>query len=279
MPVFATPGPVAATVQVAGARVRVTASERNDTAVLIAPVDPASRSDVRVAEKAKVAFAGGRLTVKTTVSGIRSGSVDIAIDLPAGSSLTAYLGHASVDAEGPLGECELHAAASRVRLDRVDALQANLGAGELEVGRVAGPVRIDGGVVGVRIGEAGGAVVLANAGGRTWIGHASGALDLSSGSGGFDIDRADDGVTASTGEGDIRIGRLTRGKATLSNGSGNIEVGVAEGVAARVRAESKRGSVRNGVGPQAEGGAGRGEVVIDARTRHGDVIVQRAAGR
>jgi hypothetical protein len=35
MPTFATPGPVAATVEVAGAQVRVTASDRTDTVVLV----------------------------------------------------------------------------------------------------------------------------------------------------------------------------------------------------------------------------------------------------
>lgn len=279
MPVFATPGPIVATVQVAGARVRVTASERADTAVLVRPVDPTSRTDVRVADKAKIAFANGRLTVKTTVSGAKTGSVDIAIDLPAGSGLVAYLAHSSVRADGEFGECELHTASSRVRLDRVDALHANLGAGALAVDRVAGQARIDGGAVDVRIGEAQGAVALTSSGGRAWIGRAAAGLDLSSGSGGFDVDRADGGVTATTGDGPIRVGRLTRGRATLWNRSGNIEVGVDEGVAVRLHAESKKGSVRNEVAPQAEGGARRGEVVIDARTRHGDVVVRHAADR
>ena len=69
MPTFATPGPIAATVEVGGARVRVTAGDRTDTAVLVEPVDEASRFDVKVADKTKVDFAGGRLSVKTTVAG------------------------------------------------------------------------------------------------------------------------------------------------------------------------------------------------------------------
>jgi hypothetical protein len=93
MPTFATPGPIVATVQVAGAQVRVTASERADTVVLVEPINPASKSDVRVAGKTKVDFAGGRLSVKTTASGDKNGSVAISIDLPADSSLVGYLAH------------------------------------------------------------------------------------------------------------------------------------------------------------------------------------------
>jgi len=44
MPAFDTPGPIAATVVVAGAQVRVTASDRADTVVLVEPIDEASKT-------------------------------------------------------------------------------------------------------------------------------------------------------------------------------------------------------------------------------------------
>jgi hypothetical protein len=277
MPTFATPGPIAATVQVAGAQVRFTASDRTDTVVLVEPVSKASQSDVKVADKTKVDFAGGRLSVKTTVSGDKNGSVAITIDLPAGSSLVAYLAHSSVHADGSFGECELHTASSRVQLDRINALQANIAAGEVAIGHIAGRADIEGSVVAVRINEVKGTVGLSSSGGQTWIGHASADLDLSSGSGGFDIDRADGSVTAKTGDGAIRIGRLTRGQAELVNRSGNIEVGIGEGTAARVDAGSMRGSVRNSVPSQENPGTFDNKVTVHARTRYSDIIIQRAA--
>nr|WP_158854700.1 DUF4097 family beta strand repeat-containing protein [Saccharothrix deserti] len=277
MPAFATPGPIAATVVVAGAQVRVTASDRTDTVVLVEPVDKASQSDVKVADRTKVDFAGGQLSVKTTVSGDKNGSVAITIDLPSGSSLVAYLAHSSVHADGSFGECELHTASSRVQLDRINALRANIAAGEVTVGHIAGRADIDGSAVAARISEVKGTVRLSSSGGQTWIGHASADLDLGSGSGGFDIDRADGSVTAKTGDGAIRIGRLTRGQAELSNRSGNIEVGISEGTAARVDANSKRGSVRNSVPSRENPDTSDNKVTVHARTRHGDVIIQRAA--
>ena len=91
-------------------------------------------------------------------------------------------------------------ASGRVQLDRVDALQANIAAGEVAIGHIAGRATIDGGAVAVRISEVNGTVGLTSSGGQIWIGHASADLDLSSGSGGFDIDRADGSVTAKTGQ-------------------------------------------------------------------------------
>jgi Putative adhesin len=279
MPAFATPGPIAATVEVAGARVRVNASDRTDAVVLVEPVDKASRSDVKVADKTQVDFAAGQLTVKTTVSGDKKGSVAITIDLPAGSGVAAHLAYSSVYADGPLGPCELHLASGQVHLDRIDALQADISAGEVAIGHITGRADIQGGAFAIRISEAGGTVGISNSGGRAWIGHASADLDLTSGSGSgsFDIDRADASVTATTGHGAIRIGRLTRGEAKLTNGSGDIEVGISEGTAADVDANSERGAVRNSV-PAAEDPATSGNrVTFHARTRHGDIIIQRAA--
>jgi len=277
MPAFDTPGPIAATVVVAGARVRVTTSDRTDAVVLVEPIDKASQSDVKVANKTRVDFASGQLSVKTTVSGDKNGSVAITIDLPAGSSLVAYLAHSDVHADGSFGECELHMASGRVQLDRINALQANIAAGEVTIGHIAERANIDGAAFALRISEVKDTVKLSSSGGQTWIGHASADLDLSSGSGGFDIDRADGSVTAKTGNGAIRIGRLTRGQAELLNGSGNIEVGISEGTAAKVDANSERGSVRNSVPSQENLGTSDNTVTVHARTRHGDIIIQRAA--
>jgi Putative adhesin len=277
MPAFDTPGPIAATVVVAGAQVRVTASDRTDTVVLVEPIDQASQKDVKVASKTKVDLAGGQLSVKTTDSGDKNGSVVITIDLPAGSSLVAYLAHSSVQADGSLGECELHLASGQVQLDRIGALQANVAGGEVTIGHIAGRANIDGAAFAMRISEVEDTVKLSSSGGQTWIGHASADLDLSSGHGGFDIDRADGSVTATTGDGAIRIGRLARGQAELLNRSGNIEVGISEGTAARVDASSKRGSVRNSVPPQENPDPSDDKVTVHAQTRYGDVIIHRAA--
>ena len=278
MPTFDTPGPIAATVVVGGAQVRVTASDRTDTVVLVEPINEASRSDVKVASKTKVDFAGGQLSVKTTVPGDKNGSVVITIDLPAGSSLIAYLAHSSVHADGSFGECELHMASGRVQLDRISALQANIAAGEVTIGHIAERASVDGGAFAMRISEVKDTVKLSSTGaGQTWIGHASADLDLSSAHGGFDIDRADGSVTAKTADGAIRIGRLTRGQAELMNRSGNIEVGISESTAARVEANSERGSVRNSVPAQENPDTPDNKVTVRARTRYGDIIIQPAA--
>jgi hypothetical protein len=278
MPTFTTPEPIAATVEVAGARVRATASDRTDTVVLVEPINEASRSDVKVASNTRVGFADGQLSVTTTTPGDKSGSVAISIDLPAGSSLAAHLAHSSVQVDGLVGQCELQLASGQVQLDRIGALQASIASGEVAIGHIAGRATIDGGAFAMRLGEVSGAVTLSSSGGQAWIGHALADLDLSSGRGDFDIDRADGSVTATTGNGAIRIGRMRHGQAKLMNGSGNIEVGIGEGAVASIDASSERGAVHDFVSPQGNAGPSDDTVMVHARTRHGDIIIQRAAG-
>ena len=71
-------------------------------------------------------------------------------------------------------------ASGRVQLDRVNALQANITAGEVAIGHIAGRANIDGAAFAMRISEVKDTVKLSSSGGQTWIGHASADLDHSS---------------------------------------------------------------------------------------------------
>ncbi|PRX50449.1 hypothetical protein B0I33_102570 [Prauserella shujinwangii] len=181
-------------------------------------------------------------------------------------------------AEGRFGDCALDMASGQVRLDHVTALRGRLRAGEVTVGRLAGSARIDGGAAGVRIGEAEGIVRYTGSTGKVWIGHAWSDVDLGGASGGFDIDRADGSVTAKAGACPIRVGRMSRGKADLANASGGIEIGISEGTAARVDAESTKGRVRDSLPAQDGPGGFDDEVEVYARTRLDDIVIHPAAG-
>ncbi|WP_166350774.1 DUF4097 family beta strand repeat-containing protein [Phytoactinopolyspora limicola] len=276
MPTFTTPKPIAATVEVAGAQVQVTASDRTDTVVDVRPLDPSRRKDVKVAENTKVELIDGQLSVKMKTAGDKKGSVAISVDLPTGSRLAVYLAHSVVRSGGTLGDCELHMASGQVQLDSTDTLKASIASGDVEIGHIAGRTDIDGAAFTMRIAEVEGTVALLNSGGRAWIGRAAADVGLRSSSCDFDIDRVDGSITATTSSGAIRIGRMSNGRANLTNGSGDIEVGIAEGAAASIDVNSERGAVHNFVASPGEPGPTDAKVSVHARTRHGDVTVQRA---
>lgn len=273
MTTYTTPNPITATLTTAGAKVRVTATERPDTVVRVEPLNSASKTDLKVAEGTEVDFTDGELSIKTTKSGDKSGSVAITVELPAGSRLVLNTAWTDVHADGPLGDCAVSTASGQVRLDRVTALRGNLADGGLTVEHVTGIVDIDGGAAGVRLGEVEGTVRYQGTTGRVWIGHAHSDVDLGGSNGSFTVDRADGGVTARAAACPIRVGRLTRGHADLSNASGGIEIGIAEGVAAEVDADSTKGVVRNSLPARETGDA---TVKIHARTRLDDIVIHRA---
>ncbi|ANZ40275.1 hypothetical protein BBK82_33840 [Lentzea guizhouensis] len=274
MTTFTTPNPITAALTTAGARVRITATDRTDTVVHVEPVDRTSSRDVQVAERTKVDFADGVLAVKTTKSGARTGSVAITVELPAGSRLVLHTAWTEVRADGRLGDCEVNLGSGQVQLDHVTAVRGHLGAGALAVGHVAGTADIEGGTAGVRIGEAGGAVSYRGSSGKVWIGHARSNVDLGGSSGSFDIGRADGGVVAKAADCPIRIGRVSRGRVELMNASGGIEVGVSEGTAAEVDARSTKGLVRSSVVPRGDAASA---VRVFARTRLDDIVIHPAA--
>ncbi|ROS38202.1 DUF4097 family beta strand repeat-containing protein [Amycolatopsis thermoflava] len=276
MNTFATPSPITAALITAGARVRIAASERPDTVVQVEPLDAANASDVTVAERTEVAFAGGELSVKTRKPGGRTGSVAITIELPAGSRLVLHSTWTDVRAEGRFGDCELNLGSGHVQLDHIAALRGNLAAGSVAIAHVAGPADVDGGAAGLRIGEVDGVVRYQGSTGQVWIGHARSDVDLGSARGGFDIDRADAGVVANAGDCPIRIGRMTRGRAELANASGGIEVGISEGAAVSVDAKSTKGAVRSSLSAQDAEGSGE-RVSVRARTRLDDIVIHRVA--
>ncbi|MCE7004721.1 DUF4097 family beta strand repeat-containing protein [Kibdelosporangium philippinense] len=278
MPTFATPGPITATLSTGGAKVRLAASERPDTVVLVEPIDSENKTDLKVAEKTKVEFAEGELKIETVKAGDKNGSVAITIELPVGSKLVLETAWSDIQASGALGDCAVDLASGQVKLDHVANLHGHLSTGEVEVAHVAGTVSIEGGAAGVRIGAAEGVVKYQGSTGKVWIGHGMSDIDLSGSGGSFDIDRADGNVIAKAADCPIRVGRITQGQAVLMNAAGGIEVGISEGTAAWVDAKSTKGTVRSSLPAQDALDEFDNKVEVYARTRLNDIVIQRATG-
>ncbi|NUT49548.1 MAG: DUF4097 family beta strand repeat protein [Saccharothrix sp.] len=273
MPSYTTPAPVTAALTTAGARVRITAGDRADTVVRVEPLDSANKTDVKVAERTKVDFVDGVLSIKTTKSGDKNGSVAVTVELPAGSRLVLNTAWTDVHATGPLGDCELNTASGQVRLDHVTTLRGNLGDGGVEIGHVTGAVNVDGGAAGLRLGEVEGAIRYQGTTGKVRIGHAHSDVDLGGSNGSFTVDRADGGVTARAANCPIRIGHVTRGHVELANASGGIEIGIGDGTSAEVDANSTKGVVRNTLPAPVDP---TDTVKVHARTRLDDIVIHRA---
>jgi hypothetical protein len=284
MPTFDTPEPISVSIAISVGDIRIAATDRRDTVVEVRPSDVAKPSDVREAEQTHVEYADGRLVIQTPKSWVRyapfakGGSIDIAIELPAGSRVECDAGVANVHSDGPLGECQVTTGVGNIRLDETGPVQVKTSAGSITIGRAVGRADVRGsGQVRIRIVE--GPAVIKNLNGVTWVGDVTGELHCNSANGDITVDHAREGVSARTANGAVRIGEVVSGSVELSTAYGELEVGISEGTAALLDVRSKFGSVRNSLAASQGPEATDRTVEVRARTSFGDIVVRRSGRR
>ncbi len=281
MPTFATPEPITATIELTVGDTRITASDRTDTIVEVRPSDPGHPLDVRAADQTQVEYASGRLLVRApkqwrhTLFG-RPGSVDITVDLPAGSVVRGDASAASFHGAGRLGECRFKTSAGDVELDHAGPLDLDTGAGSVVVDRVAGRAEISTGTGQIRVGAVEGDAVIKNSAGSIRIREVTGDLRATTSAGDISVDRAGGGVTANTAQGSIRVGEVARGVVTLRTAFGGIDTGIREGTAALVDAYTQFGRVDNQMDAADSPAATDETAEVHARTSFGDITIRRA---
>ncbi len=146
MQTFTTPAPVTAVLAVPAGRIQVIAADRADTTVEVLPADPGKGRDVKAAQRVEVAYADGVLRVQaadpTSLALGASGSVEVTVQLPAGSRVEATAASADVRGVGRLGDVAFEGAQGSVKLDEAAGARLTLRSGDVSVGRLGGAAQI-----------------------------------------------------------------------------------------------------------------------------------------
>ncbi|MGW7439488.1 DUF4097 family beta strand repeat-containing protein [Streptomyces sp. NPDC054849] len=176
---FATPAPIAAVLDIPAGRIRFIAADRADTAVEVLPADASSGRDVKAAEQITVAYGDGVLRIEAAPAKNRilgsSGSVEVTVQLPAGSHVEAKAASAELRGVGRLGDVTFGGAQGTVKLDETASARLTLHAGDISVGRLGGPANISTQKGDLCITEAvGGTVTLRTEAGAISVGAARG---------------------------------------------------------------------------------------------------------
>ncbi|MEV4573794.1 DUF4097 family beta strand repeat-containing protein [Nonomuraea jabiensis] len=212
---FDTPAAISAVLDIPAGRVRFIAADRADTTVEVRPTNAAKSRDVKAAEQTTVAYAGGVLRIETSVKNQYlgpSGSIDVTVELPAGSRIEAKAAAAELRTVGRLGDVAFDGAYRQVTLEETASLRLTVADGDVEVGRLGGPAEISTARGDIRIAEAtGGKVVLSTQSGDISIAAAGGvsaALDAGTTHGRITNALKNDGtaeldIHATTASGDI----------------------------------------------------------------------------
>ncbi|WP_331719254.1 DUF4097 family beta strand repeat-containing protein [Streptomyces sp. NBC_00158] len=142
---FATAAAITAVLDVPAGNIRFIAADRVDTTVEVLPANASKSRDVKAAEETSVEFRDGVLRIsapkKSQVFGA-SGSVEVTVQLPAGSSVEAKTASAEFRGVGRLGVVSLESAHGTVKLDEAAGVRLVLAAGDVAVGRLGGSADI-----------------------------------------------------------------------------------------------------------------------------------------
>ncbi len=282
MPVFDTPEPITAGVAFDAGTLRVVAGDAARTTVEVRPGQAGRDADVKAAERTRVDFVNGTLSVKGPKDRSpfsKGSSLDVEITLPAGSALRVDTGLAHVTARGTLGDCEIKTGAGDLQVEQGAGLRLTTGHGDVSVGRVDGALRVTASGE-IRVGDVTGTVTVKNSNGTTDLGAIGGDIEVKASNGAVTVGSAAGDVRLRTANGALRVRELVRGTAVLETAAGQIEIGIREGTAAWLDVRTSAGAVRQPLAeaeaPAASTDADTDVVKVRARTGLGDITVSRA---
>jgi Putative adhesin len=261
MPTFATPEPIAVSIEAGNGSIRLVAADRADTVVEVRPRDESCNSDVAAAEHTRVDFRDGKLIVsgvRRRLRLFRDATVDIDIALPSRSRLHASLASAQLRAEGEFGDFRVASASGDVEVDSVTGkFKAATASGSITVHAVDGGASIS------------------TASGDATVGDLDGDLKFKAASGSLTVDRLSGYVKSRTASGSVDVTAAARGGLSACTSSGEVAVGIAEGTAVRLDISTGSGVVSSDLQPSDGPQRGDEKFALTVRSGSGDVSIRR----
>lgn len=282
MPTFTTPDPIDVAINIQVGAIDIVASDRTDTVVTVSPSSPSKAVDRRGTEDTRVEFDGQRLTItgpRFRLSWIGAGpfdSVDVRVEVPVDSRLTAESAAGNVRTVGRLGATRIKASTGFVEIDACGDLWVRAGHGNATVGTALGDVEVTADHGQIRVGTVAGNAMLKSAHGGVRVGSTGGDLEAKLSYGDLEVAQALASVTAKTAYGAIEIDEVSSGFVEVESGYGQLTVGVLPGVAAWLDLSSRDGRVRNELEGESAPDESEQTVAVRARTQFGDITINHA---
>lgn len=265
---FSTPEPIVLHTEIGAGQVTVHAGDTTETTIEVTG---------KLAEETTIEQHGRTISVigpKLRASVLGSKSITVVATIPAGSDLSSQLGSADLRVDGPLAECSLRTGSGDVTVERAGVVEITAGSGDVRIDRVDGDLSSKAGSGDLLVGVLGGAAQLVSGSGDITVRHAVGPVSTKTGSGDIIIEEAGEEVSATGASGDLHIRLTRRGTVQARTASGDITVGVLDGVPVWTDLHSVSGRVRSELKPLGEPAQGQDYVELRTRAVSGDVYVR-----
>ena len=279
MHTFQTPAPVRLRVTIPKGRIMVVAEETAETRVELTAINGDAATRTWIAE-AEVAQSGDEIVVRVPKARLglfgMGGSIEARVHAPLDSAATLSAGAGHIQTTGRLGAVEASSGSGTIRLDDSSGAHARTGSGDIAIAASAGSVEAKTGSGRITVGKVGADARITTGSGNAELAGASGDARLSTGSGNIEIGEAGDSLEAFAAAGNVRVRRADHGQVRAKTISGQVSIGVANGVAALLDITTMSGWVNSEL--EATGAPGEGEkrVELIISTMSGNVKLARA---
>src|SRR3954467_3873043 len=135
---FDTPTPISAVLDIPAGRIRFIAADRADTTVEVLPADASKGRDVKAAQQTTDEYGDGVLRIEVSAKNQflgPSGSIEVTVQLPAGSRVEGKAASAEFRAVGRFGDVAFEGAYGATKLDEAASVRLTAVAGDVSVGR------------------------------------------------------------------------------------------------------------------------------------------------
>jgi len=281
---FETRGHVRLYVQNEVGLITITARETATTVVTLVPETPGAEELVeRATVECRPAGGGHVVAVKIPrlhgMRFIRRNAVTVRVEVPEGSDVTVVSGSADVEISGPIGTADLKSASGDISTDDVAAgVTAKTASGNVTLGAVGGEVRVATASGDLRCSSVAGPAIFSTASGDLEVGAAGNRVEVKATSGNVRLGELTHGARIVNVSGDVRILALGEGDLHVRSVSGDVTVGVAQGVDLHVDVETMSGSVHSDIPLDDAPAPTRSDVRVDLSVRSvsGNVDIGRA---
>ena len=269
MPDFDTPNPLRLRVKLAAGQV---ALHLTDTTVTHVQLEGDSSEAI---QHTRVALDGDQLVIEGPRRSalFRSApELTISIEAPAGSDLDAELQSADLSVTGELAVARVRSGSGDIDIERVtEELAVDAGSGDVRVDSLDGAGTLRSGSGDVEVAAVAGRMQGSTGSGDVQLGRVDGAADLRSGSGDVVVEHSTADLAISTASGDQQVLRTAGGTLHLKSASGDVHIGVTQGIAAWLDINTLSGDVSSTLGRSGEPAPDEPRVAVHVNTVSGDV--------
>lgn len=276
---FDTTGPINLKVELLVGDVTLTAGDAPTTTVRL---QPHGKNGAELAEKFTVEAHGNDVVVlapklRDSFFGIGSkGSVDVEVELPAGSSTEVRTGSGDVTATGRLGDVRASTGAGDLSFHEVGTAQLKSGSGDITLQSARGEASAKTGSGDLSVGAAGGRLDLVSGSGDISLRRSDAAVKARTGSGDLTIGASTGDLELVTGTGDVDLRAVHGGQVRTKTGTGDVTIAVAAGVAAYLDLNTVTGDVDIDLEGVAGPGDAEAQAMLSVHSGSGDIRVKRA---